>query len=145
MFGAGRRIKLFAPKANSLTASVAVPAQCRAFALESEVVYGKIHRKEHRHPTLPLSVMCHFAHVALEENHAGPASYAEPTASANRTKFWHNLTLLRLHFTNPFLSCCVQKTGSLPRLESVACFLYGHVVFAFMVPPVVQAVCSLIQ
>ena len=100
MFGAGRRIKLFAPKANSLTASVAVPAQCRAFALESEVVYGKIHRKEHRHPTLPLSVMRHFAYFALEENHAGPLAYAEPAASADRAKLWHYLTLFRVHLNS---------------------------------------------
>ena len=82
---------------------------------------------------LPLSVMCHFAPVALEENKAGPLRHAEPAASADRAKLWHNPLLLLLHITSPFLSCSVQKTGSLPRLESVVCFLYGHVEYAFMV------------
>ena len=80
---------------------------------------------------LPLSVMCHFAHVALEENKAGPLRHAEATASADWAKLWHNPLLLLLHFTSPFLSCSVQKTGSLPRLESVACFRAGHAGFSF--------------
>ena len=81
--------------------------------------------------TLPLSVMCHFAYFAFEENKAGPLRHAEAAASADWAKLWHNPLLLLWHFTSPFLFCSVQKTGSLPRLESVACFLYGHVVFSF--------------
>ena len=79
-----------------------------------------------------LPVMCHFADLALEENHAGPARNTKPAASADRAKLWHNLTLLLLHFTSPFLFCCVRQTGSLPRPESVACFLYGHAGFSFV-------------